>query len=179
MTIIDAHAHLWQRARTPQDWIDPAAMPALDQDFWLPELHEMQHAAGIDGAILVQSVNSAQETRDLLAASEDQSVFGVVGWVDLDGDVPAQLDALAGEVGGDRLVGIRHLAHEDPDPQWLARPSLDFATLADRGLTFDLVVHPHQLAMAAQVVEANPNTRFVLDHLGNPPIASGELEGWR
>ena len=175
MTVLDAHAHLWQRARTPQGWIDPGSMATVDRDFWVGDLAQMQAAAGIDGAILVQSANSAQETLDLLAAATSPSVLGVVGWIDLEADVPAQL----AELDTSPLVGIRHLAHEDADPAWLLRPSIDYGALADNNLVFDLVVHSHQLPVAAAAVAANPRTQFVLDHLGNPPIASRDLTPWR
>ena len=173
--IIDTHAHLWQRARTPQPWINPTSMAIIDQDFWVDDLVAVQSEVGIDGAILVQSSNSSQETADLLALAGTPAVRGVVGWIDLEADVPAQLAAIDSRY----LVGIRHLAHQDPDPAWLVRPGVDFASLAAADLPFDLVVHPHQLAVAAEAVAANPATQFVLDHLGNPPVSTGELDGWR
>jgi len=173
--VIDSHAHLWQRSRTPQPWIDPESMAVIDQDFWTDDLVAVQAEVGIDGAILVQSSNSARETADLLAIAGHPSVVGVVGWIDLEGDVSAQLAAL----DSPHLVGIRHLAHQDPDHEWLLRPSVDFAALAAAGLPFDLVVNPSQLALAATAVASNPGTHFVLDHLGNPPIASGDLDEWR
>ncbi len=184
MTVIDSHAHLWQRARTPQPWIDAQTMSAIDRDFWIDDLVAMQQRAGIDGAVLVQSVNSLQETLDLLelAAVADESghaVLGVVGWVDLLGDASAQIAALKGARGGSHLVGIRHLAHQDPDPQWLASPDVDLRSLAEMGLTFDLVVFPHQLDSAVTAVAANPDTRFVLDHLGNPPVLASSPGEWR
>lgn len=172
MTVIDAHAHLWQRERTPQPWIDPVSMAVIDSDFWLDDLVGMQQRAGIDGAILVQSSNTLQETRDLLRLAGAGPVLGVVGWIDLERDVPGQLAALDTE----HLVGIRHLAHQDPDPAWLARPGLDFASLGD--LPFDLVLRAGQLPIAVRTVADNPGTTFVLDHLGNPPIASGDLHEW-
>ena len=179
MPVIDAHAHLWQRARTPEQWIDPQTMAVIDHDFWVDDLASMQRASGIDGTILVQSTNSAQETLDLLAISTDPAVAGVVGWIDLEADVSQQLDVLAAAPGGENLVGMRHLAHQDPDPQWLLRPTVDFASLASRGLVFDVVVHAPQLATAAAAAAAHPELTFVLDHLGNPPIASGKLGEWR
>ncbi|TBN57678.1 amidohydrolase [Glaciihabitans arcticus] len=176
MTILDAHAHLWQRARTPQDWIDPASMPAIDRDFWVDDLIALQSAAGIDGTILVQSVNTAQETLDLLAAASHPSVVGVVGWIELEGDVAGQLASLRALPGGEKLVGIRHLAHVDPDPSWLTRPTVDLDAL---DVPFDLVVHAPQLKSAAAAAAAHPSVTFVLDHLGNPPIASSDLAAWR
>ena len=179
MNVIDAHAHLWQRARTPQSWIDPASMAVIDHDFWVDDLAAMQAASGIDRTILVQSTNSAQETRDLLEVASEDSVAGVVGWIDLEADVARQLDALRSARGGQKLVGIRHLAHIDPDPEWLLRPTVDFAALAANDLIFDLVVHAPQLRTAAATIAVYPDVSFVLDHLGNPPITSRDLDDWR
>jgi L-fuconolactonase len=175
MTILDAHAHLWKRDRTPQPWIDPASMAGINRDFWIDDLADVQRQTGVTGSILVQSSNSSQETVDLLELAGTGPVIGVIGWIDLEGDVLADVSALHTQ----HLVGIRHLAHQDPDPHWLARPGLDFAALAALHLPFDLVVRPDQLQTAAQTVAANPRTSFVLDHLGNPPISSGDLDQWR
>jgi L-fuconolactonase len=178
--VIDAHAHLWRRARTPQAWIDPVIMPEIDRDFWIDDLLVMQDAAGIDGTILVQSANSRDETVDLLGLAERGGpVLGVVGWIDLRGDVPAQIEALRSVPGGGRLVGIRHLAHVDPDPAWLSGSGLDFDSLAGAGLAFDLVVFPRQLGGAVAAVTEHPGTRFVLDHLGNPPSAGPDFAAWQ
>jgi L-fuconolactonase len=161
---VDAHVHLWDRATDPQEWIDPATMPAIDRDFGTADLVGMLDESGVDRAVVVQASNSAGETRRLLALAEPR-IAGVVGWIDLMREAAPQLGELAGR---GRLVGIRHLAHIDPDPRWLARPEVGrgLDALADAGLGFDLVLRAHQLQLAEQVAAAHPATRFVLDHLG-------------
>lgn len=178
--VIDSHAHLWRRARTPQPWIDPRAMAVIDADFWMPDLAAIQAASGIDGSIVVQSSNDPGETRDLLELSTGDSIRGVVGWIDLEADVPGQVAELRACPGGEHLVGIRHLVHQDPDPNWLGRASVGHGLeqLAALGLPFDLVVLPTQLPLAARVIGEHPEVRFVLDHLGKPPIVGGDLVAW-
>jgi L-fuconolactonase len=155
-------------------------MASIDRDFWLDDLHDAQDEAGIDRTVLVQSANSAAETIDLLALSEDHAVAGVVGWVDLTRDALPQLAGLRQAEGGGNLLGIRHLAHQDADDHWLLRSEVasGLTTLAEAGLVFDLVVRPDQLGDAAAVAAEHPEVTFVLDHLGKPPIASGDLAGW-
>ena len=174
--LVDAHAHVWNRARTPIDWIDDT-LPEIDRDFSVSELEQTaddaarSHGVTIDGFVLVQALNDHAETIDLLANAHGP----VVGWVDLDtGDTAERLAALKGAPGGDRLVGIRHLAHIDPDPEWLLRPAVSrgLDAIADAGLGFDLVVRPWQLPLAAQVADAHPQLRLVLDHLGQPPLST-------
>ncbi|MFC7385385.1 amidohydrolase family protein [Sphaerisporangium rhizosphaerae] len=174
---LDAHVHLWNRRTDPQPWIDPATMAAIDRDFAPGDLERMLDSTGIQAAVVVQSSNSAAETRRLLAHPSPR-IAGVVGWIDLTGDVAAQVDALDPAARA-RLVGIRHLVHIDPDPGWLSRPEVatGLKGLAARGLGFDLVVRSWQLPSAAAVVSAHPEVRFVVDHLGG--IAeTGDTAGW-
>jgi L-fuconolactonase len=51
--------------------------------------------------------------------------------------------------------------------------------VAEAGLAFDVVISPWQLPLAAETAAALPSVRFVLDHAGKPPIASGDLRTWR
>jgi L-fuconolactonase len=77
-------------------------------------------------------------------------------------------------------VGIRHQVQGEPDPGWLLRPDVQngLAAVAEAGLVYDLLVKPHQLAAAVEAARRLPGCTFVLDHLGKPPIASGELQPW-
>ncbi len=174
---VDAHVHLWNRATDPQPWIDPVTMAAIDRDFAHGDLERMLDSTGVDAAVVVQSSNSAAETRRLLTQPGSR-VAGVVGWADLTADVAAQLDELD-PVARRRLVGIRHLVHVDPDPDWLGRPDVGAALdrLAAAGLGFDLVVRSWQLPLAATVAAAHPGARFVVDHLGGLAEADDD-DGW-
>ena len=62
------------------------------------------------------------------------------------------------------LRGIRHLIHQEPDPDWLVRddvqPGLDL--LARRGLAFDVVaVFPDHLRLVPAVADRHPDLTFV------------------
>jgi L-fucono-1,5-lactonase len=163
---LDSHVHLWARAADPQPWIDPVAMAAIDRDFGPADLDLMLAATGMDAAVVVQSTNSLAETRRLLA-HRTARIAGVVGWIDLTIDPVRQLDAL-GAGATQRLAGLRHLAHLDPDPHWLARPEVAAALtrVGERDLGFDLVVRAWQLAPAAALAGECAGVRFVVDHLG-------------
>lgn len=164
--VIDAHVHLWDRALDPQPWIDPVSMAAIDRDFGPRDLERMLDETGSDTAVVVQAGHSIAETHRLLTGPGLRTV-GVVGWIDLTGDVGAQLEVLS-DGARRRLVGLRHLVHLDPDPAWLGRPEVGPAldALGARGLCFDLVVRSWQLSLAGTVARNHPGLRFVLDHLG-------------
>ena len=179
--LFDSHLHSWERARNPQPWIDPATMPDIDRDFTLGDAAATLAGCGVAGAVVVQAVNSAQETLDLMTAAT-APVGGVVGWVDLTGDVRGQIAVLRSAEGGSSLVGVRHLAHLEEDSMWLVRPdvSAGIGAVGDAGLPVDVVVRAHQLQVVARLADDHPGVRLVLDHLGKPPLLAGgaELDRW-
>ena len=179
--LVDAHLHVWERARNPQTWIDVTTMSAIDRDFTPEEAASELNSAGVDGCVVVQCINTFSETLDLLAAANSAgAVLGVVGWVDLQEDVPAQLDSLRAAPGGQRLVGIRHVTPMESDKEWLIRPGVarGLASLVREGVPFDVLVEPWQLPLVKTLAESMESATFVLDHLGNPPIASASLDQW-
>jgi L-fuconolactonase len=139
-------------------------------------------AAGIGQVVAVQAIASRAETRELLElAARDPLIGGVVGWLDLARpDAAGQLRAAQAGPGGAALVGARHQLQTEPDPGWLDRPLVraGLRALAAAGLTWDLVISPGQLPLVTGVAAALPEVRFVLDHAGKPPIASGDLAAW-
>ena len=181
--MIDAHAHVWDLAKTPQPWIPPEAAPVLRRDFALAELHGVALGASVDQAILVQSVNSAPETTGLLRQGEAEPfVAGIVGWTDLaDCRARASIESCLDGPGRNLLCGYRHVFEPGQAAAWFGdhyvQPALDL--LGALGLAFDLLLRPHELPLAAWVAQRHPGTVFVLDHLAKPHVRLGELDPWR
>jgi L-fuconolactonase len=179
--LIDSHLHVWDRARHPQPWIDPVTMSAIDRDFTPDAAASELDANGVAGCVVVQCVNTFGETLDLLAAADSvEAILGVVGWVDLQGDVAAQVDMLRAASGGEHLVGIRHVTTMESDAEWLSRAAVarGISALARLGLPFDVVVEPTQLPAVKRLAQSIESVTFVLDHLGNPPLATSSLPQW-
>ena len=136
----------------------------------------------LQATVLVQCLPSVPETEDFLSlAAATELIKGVVGWVDLtDPEVDSALDRLPGLPGGDWLVGIRHLVQAEPDPMWLMRDDVrrGLAAVAARGLSFDLLVLPHQLKAAAALAERTPQLSLILDHAAKPRLRDGDLGAW-
>lgn len=174
---IDSHQHFWRYDAAEYEWIDDT-MAALRRDFLPPEAGREMEAAGIAGCIAVQARQTLDETRALLdLAATYPFVRGVVGWIDLQGDVGAQL---AGFAADPALVGVRHIVQAEPDgfmqrPRFLA----GLARLEPSGLTYDILVFARQLPAAVELARGFPRQSFVLDHLGKPDVRGGEFRDWQ
>lgn len=180
--MVDAHHHLWDPARGVYPWMTGRFAP-LRREYTPGHLIPELAAHGVRGTVVVQVRADISETRELLALTTRHSFLaGVVGWVDLASPRVDQLiGALRAGLGGQRLVGVRHDVSSERDPHWLLRADVrrGLDAVADAGLAFDLEVTPRELAVAARVAAAHPDLRFVLDHLGKPPVAAGGSGLWR
>ena len=176
---IDAHHHLWDPAQRPQAWMDPEW--PINRAFSARDLHKAVAGTQVGATVAVQTAPSLDETAELLGlAASDPLVAGVVGWLDLEADVPPQLDQLAASHPVRWLVGVRHQAEGEPDPGWLSREAVasSVRVLGRRGLACDLLVRPHQLPAVIDLARRTESTtRLVLDHCAKPPIGA-DLSDW-
>ena len=177
--VIDSHQHFWQVGRFDYPWMN-SSLGVLYQDYLPEQLEPILHANGISKTVLVQASNSVEESRWLLnLADEYPFIAGVVGWVDLGSDdVDRQLDEL---VSHPKFKGVRHLVESEPADDWLVQPQVlrGLKRLSTYGVSYDLLVHTRHLKHIQKVVDACPGLKLVIDHMGKPPIASGEIETWR
>lgn len=180
MIIVDAHQHYWQPSRGDYGWLAHAPA-ALNKAFLPDDFCAQREAAGVKFSVLVQAAPTEEETRYLFELARiDPAVVGVVGWADMEADdVGARIDALIRD-GGGLLCGLRPMAQDIADPDWLARPSLDraFDCIQDCGLAFDALVGMPQLPALCRRLRRNPRLSVVLDHAGKPAIADGRFDQW-
>jgi len=176
---IDAHQHFWRYRPETHGWISNA-MAVLKQDFLPPDLEPLLSAQGFDGCVAVQAAQALDETRFLLGLADAHPfVRAVVGWVDLlSPDLEAQLETFGAHP---RFRGIRHIAQDEPDDRWLARPDVvrGVGALRRLGLTYDILVYARQLPAALALAQALPEQPFVVDHIAKPEIRAGRLDPWR
>jgi len=179
---IDAHHHFWDPARFVYPWMEGSAMDPVRKRFAPEDLQGELSKSGIDGTVLVQTISSLEESRELLeTASRWEWVRGVVAWVDLAADdVADQLDELGASRGGERLVGVRHQVHDEDDPRWLCRAQVrrGLAAVASRGLTYDVLLRAREIPAATETAQALPELSFVVDHIAKPRVVDGSDPAW-
>lgn len=180
--VVDSHHHFWPQP-TPEayPWMTDE-LAAIRRPFGPDDLRPDLNDQGVDRTILVQTRSSLDETHELLAlAAATDFIAGVVGWVDLTApNIADTLDEIRARPDGALLVGIRHQAHDEPDPDWLTRPDVHcgLRVVRDAGLVYDLLVRPRELRAALTIAQALPDLPFVIDHIAKPPIRSAQLEPW-
>lgn len=182
MTIVDAHQHFWDPTSASYPWMEVPALAPIRRPFSPSDLRPLLDAEAIDACVFVQCRHDETETEEQLAATLSYPwVAGVVGWVDLAApDVAERIARLRAMPGGNRLVGIRHIVHDEPDPAWLVLPAVirGLKAVAAAGLAYDLLVRARELPAAILAARAIPDGRFILDHAAKPPIAQGWDPVW-
>jgi L-fuconolactonase len=176
---LDAHQHFWRYDAAEHVWMDER-MGAIKRDFLPADLEPLLATTSFDGTIAVQARQNLAETRWLLElADRHDFIRGVVGWVDLRST--ALCDQLAGFSRQAKLVGVRHVVHDEPDDSFMLRPDFrrGIAQLIQFALTYDLLLFPKHLPVAVTLVQEFPAQPFVLDHIGKPRIGEALFAPWR
>lgn len=180
MTVIDAHQHFWNLERVAYPWLTPDQGP-IYRTFEEHDLEPLLAGTGVERTVIVQSMDSYEDTDFMLEVADRwPRIAAVVGWVPLTRPDEAA-DALDRYAADPRVVGVRHLIHNEADPDWLLRDTVQasLGLLAERGLTFDVVaVLPRHLEHVPVLSERHPTLRMVVDHLAKPPIAERAWEPW-
>jgi L-fuconolactonase len=171
--LIDSHVHVWDPAVNDYDWLSGELSRA-----YLPEEYH-DAAPETTGVIFVQAdaVDGVAEA-EWVSRLEWPQLLGIVAHAPLEVGAPvaAHLDRLD-QLGG--VVGIRRLLQDEPlaffdDPGLLVGLRL----LAERGMPFDACVRHTQLPALTAVLRRVPDLPVVLDHLGKPPVATGDDGTW-
>ncbi|MCI0143789.1 amidohydrolase family protein [Arthrobacter bambusae] len=175
--VIDAHHHFWKTAAQAQPWRNPNHH-VLARDYGPEQLRHELRNVGVDGTILVQSVDEPAENDRLAAYAANDFVMGAVAWLPL-ADPPSAYRELD-RINPIKVCGVRQLIADDP-LEWLTnRAIVDlFKELARRGLAWDVVpVTPGQVAAILKLSAVVPELKIVIDHLGRPPVDSQGWEPW-
>src|SRR6202042_2556687 len=148
--MLGSHLHLWGLAVRDKGWI-PAGSP-IQRSFDVRDLRSAVAGTPVDGAILVQVINDADETTDFIDCARNVDIIrGVVGWADLTSpDFSAALSALTCT---GYLLGIRHQALAEAAPAgWLRSPGVrrGLTVLDAAALPFDLVIRPAHFPAAQE-----------------------------
>jgi L-fuconolactonase len=174
---VDAHHHLWRYSAAEFGWINDDMAP-LRRDFLVDDLQRVLRNVNIDATVAIQACQSLDETRWLLeCANVSPIIHGVVGWAPLEAE--SLRDILGHLKSTDKLVGLREIVQGKADG-YLDRPEFNrgIQQLTSLNLTYDILIHEHQLIEATRLVDRHPHQKFVVDHAAKPKISKCLLEPW-
>ncbi|MBA3700472.1 MAG: amidohydrolase family protein [Planctomycetes bacterium] len=175
--LIDTHLHLWDPALVP--WT--RGSPVFNKLYDAAQFALASENCKVEHAVFVQcdATDGVAEVAWVAAqAQRDVRIAGIVAFAPL--EQGAAVTALLKELAAQPLVrGIRRNIQGEP-LGFCARPEFvaGVQALAEHHLSFDLCLRRAQLPEVITLVKACPQVRFMLDHLGNPPIAEHTLDGW-
>lgn len=174
---IDSHHHFWHYSPAEYPWIGDS-MKTIRRDFLPADLKAQIAEVGVDGVVSVQARQTVAETEWLLSlADEHDFVRGVVGWVPLmEPSVGEQVERFSAHP---KLKGLRHVLQDEKAEYMLVDEfNRGVSLLAPRDLVYDILIVEHQLPQAIELVDRQPNLRFVVDHIAKPRIRDNIVEPW-
>lgn len=177
---IDSHQHFWKYNDNDYGWISDANS-AIKRDFLPSDLAGSLKTTGVDGSIAVHARQSLQETTWLLElARKNASILGVVGWLPLcSPDIAGEFEHFSGQP---KLVGARHVVHDEPDDDFILRDDFNEGVrhIGRHGLVYDILIFAKHLPNTIIFIDRHPEMQFVVDHIAKPTIIEGKFdEEWR
>jgi L-fuconolactonase len=190
--IIDTHQHLWDLGQFRLPWLKK--VPALAKDYRMADYLEATADLGnfgsargrVVGTVYVEvDVEPAQHTAEaefvlgLCRRADNPMVAALVGGRPAADDFGKYLDRFRDSA---YLKGVRQVLHGDPTPPGycLDRKFVrGVRLLGERGLSFDLCMRSKELKDAVQLIDACPQTRFILDHCGNADVQAKDRTQWQ
>ncbi len=155
-------------------------VPVLYRDYLPVDLRPLLLQHGIQKTILVQAAQTVAETDFLLdLAAGDDTIAGVVGWLEMDSPgFPQQFEQYRKYA---KFIGIRPMMQDLPDDDWILRPQVleALGVIADADFPFEFLPYPRHLPFVLRALERVPGLRAVVDHISKPEIRSGKLEPWK
>ena len=181
--MIDAHIHLWDLQRLDYPWLD--GVPAINRSFLPADYDAARGQTAVDAFVFVQcECQPAQHLEELSwvqsLADADPRLAAIIPWAPLEtgNAVAGELAAIARDP---RVKGVRRIIEFEKDPDFCVQPGFirGVQLLGETGLHCELTIAPEHFPNVMRLVEACPNTRFILDHIGSPRIVKRELEPWK
>jgi L-fuconolactonase len=190
LPIIDTHQHLWDLKKFRLPWLKQ--VPKLNRSFLMEDYVK---ATGELGVYVAARVVKAVYMEVDVAPEQQQAEADYVLDLCRRGNTPTVAAVVSGRPASDDFAryvtpfkgspfikGIRQVLH-DPDtpPGYCLDPKFvrGIRLLGELGLSFDLCMRAAELPDAARLLDACPDTRFILDHCGNADVRAKDRSRWQ
>jgi L-fuconolactonase len=184
LAIVDTHLHLWDLNRFRLPWIrkdSPLARSFVMKDYLTATagLHVVSAVYMEVDVEVGQQRAEAEYVFDICRQNNTPMKAAVISGRPAADDFRAYLE---GFKRSPYLKGVRQVLHGDSTPAgFCLAPNFvrGIRLLGEMGLSFDLCMRSGELADGIKLIEACPNTRFILDHCGNMNVQSNDRMQWQ
>lgn len=175
--IVDTHQHLWDLTTQQLPWLG-GAPEILRHSFRTEEYRAA--TAGLN----VRAIYMEVDVADAGLVAEAEFVLGLAA----SGTTPMRAAVIGGRPdapdfaaylkhfrASQHFKGVRRVLHSPATPAgYCLQPAFvrGVQLLGEAGKSFDLCMRAPELMDAVKLTELCPNTRFILDHCGNPDLKS-------
>ena len=172
LPIVDTHQHLWDLSKLRLPWLKPGT--ELYRSYVTKD-----YLAAIEGLNVVMAVYMEVAVAPEHKLAEAEHIIEVCRRT----DNPTVAAVIGGEPASDGfkayitrfkdspyVKGVRQILPQTKGDEGLyaqKRFARGVQLLGELGMSFDLCMPPARLPDAVKLVDACPNTRFILDHCGN------------
>jgi predicted TIM-barrel fold metal-dependent hydrolase len=183
LPIVDTHQHLWDLKKFRLPWIkqgSPLARSYLMEDY-LKATQGLNVVKAVYMEVDVapdQQVDEAEYILDICKQGKSPTVAAVIsGRPAADGF----RNYMARFKDSAQIKGVRQVLHNEDvpagyclDPKFIKGIQL----LGEMGKSYDLCLRPGELLDGAKLIDACPDTRFILDHCGNGNVQARDRTAW-
>jgi len=184
LPIVDTHQHLWDLSRFKLPWVK-AGTP-LARSFLPADYAQAAEGLNIVKAVYMEvDVDPSQQNAEaeyLIELCKSKSSPTVAAVISGRPEADSFKDYISRYKGSPYIKGVRRVLHgEGTPPGHCLQPQFvkNIRLLGELGMSFDLCIRPAELPDMARLVDSCPDTRFILDHCGNPSLQMKDLTPWK
>jgi L-fuconolactonase len=182
--LVDTHQHLWDLTKFRLPWHKEGS--PLARSFLMSDYTSATAGLNVVKAVYMevdvdpeQQTAEAQYILDVCKAGNGPTVAAVISGRPASAGFKKYLEPFK---NSRYIKGIRQVLHNPEVPPGYCL-SGDFVKgirlLGELGMSFDICVRPAELADAAKLIDACPDTRFILDHCGNANVQAEDQTQWK
>ena len=180
--ITDSHVHLLNPHEIQYSWLDDA--PNFKRPWLLDDFNQATDQVQIEKIVFMEVCCDDHEVHREVEwvtglAQKDPRIQGIIAGVKFENRDTVE-GVLETHAKNPLVKSVRRVTQE-LDIDFAIRPEfIDGVRLLPKyNLLCDLCIHHPQVSNITKLVDACPDVRFVLDHIGKPDIRNQKFEPWK
>ena len=183
LPIVDTHQHLWDLSRFRLPWLQGAG--PINRSFTMKDYLEATAGLNVQKTVYMevdvdpsQQIEEAEYVIDLCQRHDNPMAAAVISGRPAAAGFKEYITRFK---DSPYIKGVRQVLHAGSTPPgYCLSPEFmhGIRLLGDLGMRFDICVRPAELSDAVKLVDACPDTRFILDHCGNADTQARDRSLW-